>query len=133
MYSEMYATRIHNICAYTLHQGIVAVVNRQLIALILILAIGLQASLLAFAGPSSPMSSECAASVDSASQSQDSCCPSGTHAADCCQYACPAIAGIIGFPPALSAWNGRVDIVLPSLADTFSSRGDLPLIRPPIL
>jgi hypothetical protein len=113
--------------------GIVEVMKRQLVALILLLAVTLQGSLVAFAGVSGPMSSDCATSVASASQAEDSCCPSGTHTVSCCQDACPAIAAVLGSPLVSIIWNARSEMALPFHIETFSTRGDSPLIRPPIL
>jgi hypothetical protein len=121
------------VCSNRLPRVIVEVMKRQLIALILLLAVTLQGSLVAFAGVSAPMSSHCATSAPSASQAQDSCCPSGTHTVSCCQDACPALAAVLGSPLVSIIWNGRSEMVLPFHIEAFCSRGDSPLIRPPIL
>jgi hypothetical protein len=107
--------------------------KRELIALILILAIGLQSSLAAFAATSTLMSSDChttaAAHSDAA---QDSCCPKGQHAMSCCLDLCLSTVGTIVSPQALT-WFDRPSEAMATEPAIFSSRGDSPLIRPPIL
>jgi hypothetical protein len=108
--------------------------KRQLIALIVILAIGLQGSVAAFAGISQIMSTDCQTALASHSGvSQDSCCPKGQHGTGCCLEVCAAtLAGAVPMPPVLKGLP-RATLV-PQLRPTrFSSRGDSPLIRPPIL
>jgi hypothetical protein len=106
--------------------------KRQLIALIMILAIGLQGSLAAFAAGTPVMQADCQTSADSQDIAQKSCCPSGLHTAGCCQDACMAMIAIAASPVSL-AWYGRTAPPAQLRISTFFSRGDSPLIRPPIL
>jgi hypothetical protein len=106
--------------------------KRQLIALIVMLALGLQGSLVAFAAASALMSSDCASSAASQDTSHKSCCPSGLHTASCCLDACVATVAIT-MSPATLVWYGRTAPALQFRSASFSSRGDSPLIRPPIL
>jgi hypothetical protein len=109
--------------------------KRQFIAIIVMLAIGLQGSVVAFAGTSSLMSTGCQTAANShPDASQDSCCPKGQHTMSCCLEACAGtVAGAAAvMAPALN-WHGHAAL-LPQFQTTFfSSRGDSPLIRPPIL
>jgi hypothetical protein len=107
--------------------------NRQLIAVILMLVIGLQGSMAAFAATSPLMSADCQTTAISHSDaSQDSCCPKGRHAMSCCLDLCLSTVGVVVSPVAL-AWFTPPAPALPAPISTFSSRGDSPLIRPPIL
>jgi hypothetical protein len=107
--------------------------KRELIALILILAIGLQGSLAAFAATSPLMSTDCQSTVAThADAAQDSCCPKGQHAMSCCLDLCLSTVGTIVSPVALS-WFDQPSEALATKPAIFSSRGDSPLIRPPIL
>jgi hypothetical protein len=104
--------------------------KRQVIALLVLLAIGLQGSASAFASPA--MQSDCATAAVSPDNSQNSCCPSGQHSTSCCLDACVVAVGITA-PPTFSIWHGLTAQTLQFHLMTFSSRGDSPLIRPPIL
>jgi hypothetical protein len=109
--------------------------KRQLIAFIVMLVIGLQSSVVAFAGISPLMSTDCQAAAHSYSDaSQDSCCPKGQRTMSCCLDACAgSIAGVVAIMPQVLTWQDDATL-LPQLRTThFSSRGDSPLIRPPIL
>jgi hypothetical protein len=107
--------------------------NRQLIALLLMLVIGLQGSMAAFAAASPLLSADCqTTAVTYSDASQDSCCPKGRHAMNCCLDLCLSIVGVIVSPVAFS-WFALSAPALPAKSSTFSSRGDSPLIRPPIL
>jgi len=109
--------------------------NRQLIAVIVILVIGLQSSVVAFAGISPLMSTDCQTPANSHSDaSQDSCCPKEQHTMSCCLEACAGnVAGVAAMTPQVLKWLGSATL-LPQFRTThFSSRGDSPLIRPPIL
>jgi hypothetical protein len=109
--------------------------KRQLIALFVMLAIGLQGSLVAFAGIFPLMSTDCQAAVSSYTDaSQDSCCPKGQHSMSCCLEACTGtVAGAVTVTPQVLNWLGSTAL-LPQFRTThFSSRGNSPLIRPPIL
>jgi|SRR5882757_8480403 len=106
--------------------------TRQFVALILMLAIGLQGSLAAFAA-GAPGQSDCQTTAEShAGASHTSCCPSGSHMASCCLDACPTAVAVTASSAAL-VWHRRATSVLQLHTTTFSSRGDSPLIRPPIL
>jgi hypothetical protein len=109
--------------------------KRQLIALIVMLAISLQGSIVAFAGISPSMATHCQTAGNSYSAaSQDSCCPSGQHTMSCCLQVCVGtIAGAVTTTPQVLSWLGFATLLPQSLATRFSSRGDSPLIRPPIL
>jgi hypothetical protein len=107
----------------------------QLIVVIVILAIGLQGSVVAFAGISPLMSTDCQSAVVSHSvASQDSCCPKGQHTMGCCLQACVGtVAGAATAMPQALNWLGSATPVSLFISTRFSSRGDSPLIRPPIL
>jgi hypothetical protein len=61
----------------------------QLIALVVMLVFDLQSSVVAFAGISPSMSTDCQTAANSHSDaSQDSCCPKGHHTMSCCLDAC---------------------------------------------
>jgi hypothetical protein len=107
--------------------------KRELIALILMLAIGLQGSMAAFAATSPLMSSDCQTTATAhADAAQDSCCPKGQHAMSCCLDLCLSTVGTIASPMALT-WFDRPSEAVATKPAIFSSRGDLPLIRPPVL
>jgi hypothetical protein len=103
--------------------------KRELIALILILAIGVQGSLPAFAATSTDCQTTVAAHSDAA---QDSCCPKGQHVMSCCLDLCLSTVGTIVSPIALT-WFDRPSEAVVTKPAIFYSRGDSPLIRPPIL
>jgi hypothetical protein len=106
--------------------------KRRLIALIAMLVIGLQSSLVAFAA-SPLMSTDCqTAAAAQSDASENSCCPKGQQTMSCCLVAC-LTAAAVAVSPASSLWYGRTASALPSSSMAFSSRGDMPLIRPPIL
>jgi hypothetical protein len=107
--------------------------KRQLTALILMLAMGMQGSLVAFAGVAPLMQSGCQSSMYSLAAPHQACCPgSGSHPAGCCLDACVAAVALPALPaspvsysrPTPERYFGTVN---------FFSRGDSPLIRPPIL
>jgi hypothetical protein len=50
----------------------------------------------------------------------------------CCLDLCLSTVGVVVLPVAL-AWIAPSTLALPAPISTFSSRGDSPLIRPPIL
>jgi hypothetical protein len=109
--------------------------KRQLIALIVMLAIGLQGSMVAFAGTSSLMSTDCQTSPGShPGASQDSCCPRGHHTMSCCLDGCMGtVAGIVTTTSQGLNWLRSATLIPQFLSTQFTSRGDSPLIRPPIL
>src|SRR5258708_4580747 len=105
---------------------------RQLLALVLLLAVGLQGSLAAFAAVD-PAQSACQTAAESqAGPSHTPCCPSGSHAMNCCLDACPTAVAVSSSDTAL-VWYRRGKSSPQSPTTTFSSRGDSPLVRPPIL
>jgi hypothetical protein len=108
--------------------------KRQFLAAIVVLAIGLQGSVVAFAGISPLVSMDCqTAAISHADTAQDTCCSKGQYSMRCCLEACTApLAGAVMKPQALN-WLGSATL-LPQFSSTnFFSRGDSPLIRPPIL
>jgi hypothetical protein len=106
--------------------------KRQLIGLILMLVVTFQGSLVAFAGAAAPMSSDCEKLTVSVS-SQHDCCPSAVHTANCCQDTCPATTAAVSTSAAPLLLQGRQDGSFPFHSESFSSRGESPLTRPPIL
>ena len=109
--------------------------KRRLFAIYLMLAISLQGSMVALAGIPPLMSTDCQTAVVSPSTvSQDSCCPKGQHSMSCCLEACTGtVAGAVTATPQLL---NRLAVATPLaqfLSTQFSSRGDSPLVRPPIL
>jgi hypothetical protein len=109
--------------------------KRQLIAVIVMLVVGLQGSVVAFAAISPLMSTDCETVANLHSDaSQDSCCPKGQRTMSCCLDACAgSIAGVVAITPQMLNWQDHAAL-LPQFRTTyFSSRGDSPLIRPPIL
>jgi len=109
--------------------------KRQLIAVIVMVAIGLQGSMVASAGNSPLMSTDCqTAGISHLNASQDSCCPKGQHSMGCCLEACVGtVAGAATTMPQALIWLGSATLVPQFLSTRFSSRDDSPLIRPPIL
>jgi hypothetical protein len=109
--------------------------KRQVIAIIVMLVIGLQSSVVAFAGISPLMSTDCQTAANAHSDaSQDSCCPKGERAMSCCLEACVGtIAGSVITTPQSLNWLGSTTLVPQFRTTHFSTRGDSPLIRPPIL
>jgi hypothetical protein len=107
--------------------------KRELLALILMLAIGLQGSIAAFAATSSSMSTNCQTTAAAHSEAlQDSCCPNGERAMGCCLDLCLSTVGVTVSPVAL-AWFASPAQLPTARPSIFCSRGDSPLIRPPIL
>jgi hypothetical protein len=107
--------------------------KRGLVALILIIAVGLQGSMAAFAATSPLMSTDCQTTATAHSgTSQDSCCPKGQRAMNCCLDLCLATVGATVSPIALT-WFSPPAKLQAAKTSSFSSRGDSPLIRPPIL
>jgi hypothetical protein len=109
--------------------------KRQLIAVIVILAIGLQGSVVAFAGMSPLMATDCqTAAISHSDASHDSCCPKGQHAMSCCLEVCAgAVTGAVTMTPQALNWHPHAALLSQFRVTRFSSRGDSPLIRPPIL
>jgi hypothetical protein len=101
----------------------------MLIVMGLMLAIGLQSSPAIFAAALSAPS-ECQSASEMSAQK--SCCPSGIYVASCCLDACMMAASIsLGAIPMI--WNGHSTFDPQFVVSTFNTRGDAPLIRPPIL
>jgi hypothetical protein len=97
------------------------------------LAIGLQGSVAAFAATSPLVSTDCQSiSMAQSGASQDSCCPKGQHAMSCCLDLCLSNVGATVSPMAFS-WFIPPSEILAAKPVMFASRGDSPLIRPPIL
>jgi hypothetical protein len=109
--------------------------KRQLIAIIVMLVIGLQSSVVAFAGISPLMSTDCQIAANLHSDaSQDSCCPKGERTMSCCLDACAGtVAGMVVMTPQALNWLGSTTLLAQFRTTHFSSRGDSPLTRPPIL
>jgi hypothetical protein len=107
--------------------------KREFIALIFVLAIGLQGTMAAVAATSSLMSTDCqTATMAHSGASQDSCCPKGQRAMSCCLDLCLSTVGATVSPTALT-WFSPPAKLQTAKSSIFSSRGDSPLIRPPIL
>jgi hypothetical protein len=107
--------------------------KRKLIALILMLAIGLQGTMAAFAATSALMSTDCrSTAMGHADASQDSCCPKGQRAMSCCLDVCLSSVGATASPIVLTSFSPAAKLPA-AKASIFFSRGDSPLIRPPIL
>jgi hypothetical protein len=109
--------------------------KRRLTALILMLAMGMQGSLVAFAAAQPLMQPDCQTSTDSVAAPHNSCCPgSGARPASCCLDACLAVAAVAlpAFPASLVSYARPTPERHFGTANFFS-RGDSPLIRPPIL
>jgi len=105
--------------------------KRQLIALIVMLALGLQGSLVALAA-AEPQMANCKTLAESQNVAHKGCCPSGLHTASCCLDACLSAVAVTVSPASL-VWYGRIGRAQTFRTVIFSSRGDSPLIRPPIL
>jgi hypothetical protein len=105
--------------------------KRQFITFIVMLVIGLQGSLTAFAA-APLMQSDCENSASSQDNAHKSCCPSGVHTASCCLDVCVAAMAITASPASLVGYQRGATTPQKRLC-TFFSRGDSPLIRPPIL
>jgi hypothetical protein len=107
--------------------------KRQFIALLLMLAIGLQGSVVAFAAASPLMSTDCqTTAMAHTGVSQDSCCPKGQRVMSCCLDFCLLTVGAAVSPTVLTWFTPPPESPAANPA-IFSSRGDSPLIRPPIL
>lgn len=119
---------------------ILKTVKRPLLTFLLVLVLGVQGPLVAYASSvadasrvGSGVSTGTPASPAEA-QSQatpDSCCPGGGPAGNCCFTSCLASAGALASPVPVR-WVGRALPPIVPDAPSFTSRGDAPLIRPPI-
>jgi len=107
--------------------------KRALIAWIVLVALSLQGSMVAYAAVAASVP-DCQMSGEMHSHAAHKpCCPGGSHAVSCC---CPDVCGtVMGVPLTTSslAWYGRSALIPQLSIESFSSRGDSPLIRPPIL
>ena len=106
--------------------------NRPLIALILIIALGMQGSLAAYALGPAPSGAECPmqySTMDGAILSQH-CCEQHSHGSLCCDAAC--VSAVAGPAPHYVSFFAPVSSTPKSLAKPFLSRNDAPLVRPPI-
>jgi hypothetical protein len=107
--------------------------KRQFIAWIVLIVLGLQGSLVLAAAPPS-MQPDCQTSMESRADTahKKPCCPSGAHTMSCCLDV-GVMAMAISTTPLSVAWYGRSALIPVWRTARFSSRGDSPLIRPPIL
>jgi hypothetical protein len=102
---------------------------RRLIVWTFLLALGLQVSGSVFAAVIPQPDCQMAAEHHSESPHKP-CCPTGTHTVSCCLDIGLAV---IPMAPSSSALSPGSSLVPPWRTTSFSSRGDSPLIRPPIL
>ena len=115
-----------------------AFMNRRLVALLLILAIGLQAPVLAYAaapggtGPSNATISACPdGTVLHDGSDRSSCCSHGAMPAGCIAVCAVPMAPVV---LALPEFSFVLDVVPPSGdSASFVGRDPVPLIRPPIV
>jgi hypothetical protein len=105
--------------------------KRELIALMVVLALGMQGSAVAFAS-AVPRSTDCQPSAESQDVTHKPCCPSGLHTKSCCWDACLSVVAVPVSRPSL-VWHGRTVRTLLFRPAIFSSCGETPPIRPPIL
>jgi hypothetical protein len=109
--------------------------KRRLLALVFMLAVGLQSSVIAVAAITPVRSTDChGMGMSHPDAARHSCCPKGQHTmSGCLEACCATVAGPV------SATTQTVDRPAsatqpPDFRTThISSRGDSPLIRPPIL
>jgi hypothetical protein len=118
--------------AEALRGSYIAAVKRQLIVWVLLLVLGLEAPV-AFAAIAPSMQPDCHGATESpADTSHKPCCPGGAHTMSCCLNV-----GIVGLAipmgPLSVAWYGRSAPLPMWRTASFFTRGDSPLIRPPIL
>jgi hypothetical protein len=107
--------------------------KRPLIVGILLLALSLMESTAASADIASSTPSNCQTSAESHSMSHKHCCRGGSHTANCCPDACASVMAVPVTTPSSVAWFGRSLLIPRWRMASFSTRGDSPLIRPPIL
>jgi len=107
--------------------------KRPLLLWLILLAFGLDGSMAAWAEVASSGLSHCQTSADSHSMSSHKhCCRGASHTADCCPDACAAVVALPVTTPSTAAWFGRSPLIPQGHVTCFSTRGDSPLIRPPI-
>lgn len=107
--------------------------KRELLALLVTLALLLQGSAAAFAAASPVMSTDCRTiAAARADVSPEQCCPKGQHAMSCCLDLCASSVAMTmsPVPSGLPLVPTTVRAAKPPM---FFSRSDSPLIRPPIL
>src|ERR1019366_3789902 len=106
--------------------------QRPLFSIMLMLVIALPGSVAAFADIA-PLRADCAFAAESPlAAAHHTCCDPGSHAMNCCPDSCaPTVAIAASIAPVI--WYGRSAPAVHFRATSFSSRGDSPLIRPPIL
>ena len=103
--------------------------KRQVIAILLLLALVLQGPVVAFASPSAAAAQACPMGISDSSAK--SCCTHHAHVMSCCLDEC---ASVIAVPVATAylTWQSFSQPVLTSEKAALASREDAPLIRPPI-
>ena len=107
--------------------------KRQLIVLITMLALGLQGSVVAFASMTPLLLPDCQTPSESRSDvSHKPCCSGESHKLGCCLDMSIAAAAVPSTVRS-AVWQGRAVLTSLFRSMIFSSRGDSPLIRPPIL
>ncbi len=112
--------------------GKLCLMKRELIALILMIAVSLQGSMVASASISPLTSADCHTSATShADAALDSCCPKGQRAMSCCLDLCLETAGATMSPTGLTLFAGPAELQA-AKSPLFCSRSDPLLIRPPI-
>jgi hypothetical protein len=115
--------------------------KRRLVAFLIVMAIGLQSPIVAYAAAAAgttaagsalmPCDSAAPAATDPGTPDK-SCCPGGAPTANCCLSVCLLAVGITAPPAPTRSFAPTVPSVRHAIS-SFSSRGDAPLIRPPIL
>lgn len=103
--------------------------KRQMVAILVLLALVLQGSAAAFATPSGGADAICTMGIGDGST--QSCCTHHSHVTSCCLDEC---ASVMAAPFATThfTWIAFSPTVLPSNNAELVSREDAPLIRPPI-
>jgi hypothetical protein len=121
--------------------GYTQIMKRRLIAFLIVMAIGLQSPIIAYAAAAAGTTGAGSALMpcDSAAHaathpgiSPKSCCPGGEPTANCCLSICLVAVGVTARPAPTRAYAPTAPPFRPT-ASSFTSRGDAPLIRPPIL
>lgn len=104
--------------------------KRQVIAILLLLALVLQGPVVAFASPSAAAAAQ-ACPMGISDSSAKSCCTHHAHVMSCCLDECASVIAV----PLATAYLTRQSFSQPVLASdkaALASREDAPLIRPPI-
>ena len=105
--------------------------KRQLIAILVLLALVLQGPMATFASPSARATGDKACPMGISGSSAKSCCAHHAHVTSCCLDECASIIAMSLATPPLT-WQAFSQPVLPSEKAALASRDDAPLIRPPI-